>query len=49
MRVVAIAAGTLLVLWFALSLIIWSITIQTIGCLVLGLGLMAYGLRTPRD
>ena len=49
MRVVWIAAGMLLVGWSALSLIMWSMNRQTIGCALLGLVLLAYGLRSPRD
>jgi hypothetical protein len=49
MRVVAIAAGAMLLLWSALSLIFWSISKQTVGCALIGIGLMVYGLRSPRD
>ena len=49
MRVLLIALGALLLMWFAMSLISWSVTRQTVGCALLGLGLLAYGLRSRRD
>ena len=49
MRVIFIAVGAMLLLWSALALITWSVTRQVVGCALIGLGLLAYGLRSQRD
>ena len=49
MRVILIALGALLLMWFAMALISWSVNPQAMGCLLIGIGLLAYGLRSRRD